>query len=204
MTFLKKDFMLVFKSNVVLAVVYLFLIPVIRGIENLNTIQSAQCLEQSVALVGFIIIVPVTRWEHDAGIKELIFSKPWTFTQTVVIRLGTAFSLTIVMIVGFAVIMNTKNCSFPFVNFVLGTVLVSLFMGLLGLWFSQISGSTVVGYLAALGYYSLCQLEVIAVRDRLYLFPLSSGLLDYHITKILLLLDGILFGLCLFTVNKHK
>lgn len=202
MTFLKKDFMLVFKNNVALSVVYLFLIPVIRGIENLSTIQSAQCLEQSVTLIGIILIVPVNKWEQDTGIKELIFSKTWAYIKTVVIRLGTAFSLTIVLIVGFAVIMNTKNCSFPFANFVLGSILVSLFMGLLGLWISQISGSAVVGYLAASGYYSLCHLEVIAVGDRLYLFPMSSGILDYHITRILLVLDGILLGLCLFTVSN--
>lgn len=72
--FLKRDFLLAFKSSVILALLYLFCIPIIRGVKNLDSIQSAQCLEQSVSLIGIILFVPVTRWEHSLGIKELIVS----------------------------------------------------------------------------------------------------------------------------------
>ncbi len=89
--FLKRDFLLAFKSSVILALLYLFCIPIIRGVKNLDSIQSAQCLEQSVSLIGIILFVPVTRWEHSLEIKELILSKPWTYAKTVFIRLLSAF-----------------------------------------------------------------------------------------------------------------
>ena len=70
--FLKIDFWLVFKNSLLLTVFYILIIPVIRGVSNLNNIQSAQCFSQSVALTGVILLVPITRYELDMSIKEIM------------------------------------------------------------------------------------------------------------------------------------
>ena len=132
--FLKRDFLLAFKSSVILALLYLFCIPIIRGVKNLDSIQSAQCLEQSVSLIGIILFVPVTRWEHSLGIKELILSKPWTYAKTVFIRLLSAFFLVSSMVSGFAFMMWLNHCEFPFWRFVSVVILLSCFLGISGLF----------------------------------------------------------------------
>lgn len=50
--FLRIDLPLTFKNSLLLAVAYIFLIPVIRGISNLDNIHSADVFGQSLALIG--------------------------------------------------------------------------------------------------------------------------------------------------------
>jgi hypothetical protein len=173
--FLRNDFFLTFKSSILLSLVYLFLLHFIRGIENLDGIQSAECLEQSVSLVGIILIVPTTRTEHFPEIKELIFSKSRAYIKTVSIRLAAAFFLTFLMITGFAFVLHSNDCEFDFVSCTAAAVSISCFMGALGLFLSQISQNVIAGYLGAFGYYSLCKLDILTARDVLYLFPLSTS-----------------------------
>ena len=85
--FLKRDFGLVSRNSLLLTAIYFLLIPVIRGISNLNHIQSAQCFSQSVALIGIIILVPITQYELDMSIKEIVCTKTWSYLKSVIIRL---------------------------------------------------------------------------------------------------------------------
>ena len=66
---LKANFRLSIRNNLSLAILYLLTIPVLRSIENLNEIYSAECLEQSVILIGILLIVPLHAAEHGAGIR---------------------------------------------------------------------------------------------------------------------------------------
>ena len=59
--FLRNDLPLAFKSSLPLALLFLGLIPVIRGISNLDPARSAQCLSQSVSLLGVILLTPLAR-----------------------------------------------------------------------------------------------------------------------------------------------
>ena len=61
--FFKADFRITFKNSVFLAAAYLLIIPAIRGISNLDAARSAHCLEQSVALIGALILIPITKGE---------------------------------------------------------------------------------------------------------------------------------------------
>ena len=201
--FLKKDFILVFKNSILLAILYLCCIPVIRGIENLNSLQSAQCLEQSVSVIGIILMVPLTKWEHDAGIKDLIVSKTWSYMRTVIIRILFSVCLIVMMTMGFVVIMKINNCSLKFWYYILGSSLVSIFMGNLGLLFSQISGNVIGGYLAALGYHSLSKLNILSEGEMSYLFPLSYGETGNAAIVILLAVNVALF-LMFFRITRNR
>ena len=72
--FLRMDFFLTFKNSLLLGMVYLFIIPIIRGISNLDNIQSAEVLGQSLALVGAILLIPVTKRELETGIKAVSYT----------------------------------------------------------------------------------------------------------------------------------
>lgn len=201
--FLKRDFWLVFRNSLLLTSFYLFIIPVIRGISNLDNIQSAQCFSQSVAFVGIIILVPVIRHELEISIKEVICTKTWPYLRTVVVRLCCGFAIISVIIIGFALIMKNNNCTFSFWTYVFSSILYAGFMGIVGILFSQMGGSVIVGYLVSLGYWSLCQLQIIAESNVLYLFPIVSG--NFEIQKLitLILILAILIGGLVLSNNKN-
>lgn len=148
-------------------------------------------------------MVPLTKWEHDAGIKELIFSKTWSYMRTVIIRIIFAVCLIVMVTIGFVVIMKINNCSFEFWHYILGSSLVSIFMGNLGLLFSQISRNVVVGYLAALGYHSLSKLNVLSEGEILYLFPLSCGG-SGNVAIVILLVANIILFLMFFRITRNR
>lgn len=203
LAFLKRDFWLVFRNSLLLTSFYLFIIPVIRGISNLDNIQSAQCFSQSVAFVGIIILVPVIRHELEISIKEVICTKTWPYLRTVVVRLCCGFAIISVIIIGFALIMKNNNCTFSFWTYVFSSILYAGFMGIAGILFSQMGGSVIVGYLISLGYWSLCQLQIIAESNVLYLFPIVSG--NFEIQKLitLILILAILIGGLVLSNNKN-
>lgn len=148
-------------------------------------------------------MVSLTKWEHDAGIKELIFSKTWSYMRTVIIRIIFAVFLIVMMTIGFVVIMKKNNCSFEFWYYILGSSLVSIFIGNLGLLFSQISKNVIVGYLVALGYHSLSKLNVLSEGEMWYLFPLSCRETGNTAIVILLVANFILF-LLFFRITRNR
>lgn len=192
--FLKRDFWLVFRNSVLLTSFYLFIIPVIRGIANLDHIQSAKCFSQSAAFVGILILVPIIRYELEISIKEVICTKTWSYLRSVVVRLCCGFAIISVLIIGFAWIMKNNNCTFSFWTYVFSTILYAGFMGIVGILFSQMAGSVIVGYLTSLGYWSLCQLEIIAENNVFYLFPIVSGNFEMRKLIALILILAILIG----------
>ena len=192
--FLRIDFPLVFKNSLLLGIVYLFLIPVIRGTSNLDAIHSADVFGQSLVLTGAILLIPITKWELETSVKEIVCTKAWSYIKSVSIRLICGFLLITVMIVTFAFIMQFKNCVFPFWEYVSITILYAVFLGIIGLCFSQFAGNVIVGYLAVLGYWSLCQFRIICEGDMLYMFPFVKGIIDMERVWILLGTDIVLIS----------
>lgn len=183
---------------------YLLFIPVIRGISNLNNVQSAECFAQSVALIGVLIIVPITRRELETSIREIIYTKTWSYMRSVVIRLLCSFGILTCLILAFALIMQAKNCVFPLGEFVFATILYAGFMGTIGLVFSQLGNNVIIGYLTALGYWSFCQLQIIHENDVVYLFPVINGEVQIQKLIILLFLIIILIGSLLFLIGRSN
>ena len=190
--FWKKDAVLTFRTPLIAAVGYLLLIPMIRGVANLDAARSAQCLSQSVSLAGAVLLVPICRNEMDAGIREIVGSRPRPYRNTLLIRMLTGTVLTALLITGFTVMMKWKNCSFPLWSFTTLTILYACFMGLFGLAVSRMSDSMVTGALAALGYWSMCQMGVISEQSILYLYPVVSTAADGEKAVVLILADAVL------------
>ena len=204
MEFLKIDFWLVFKNSLLLTVFYILIIPIIRGISNLNNIQSAQCFSQSVALTGVILLVPITRYELDMSIKEVICTKTWSYLKTLSIRLCSGFIILSGIITVFALIMKNNNCIFSFWTFVFSTTLYAGFMGTMGIIFSQIGSNIIVGYLTALGYWSLCQLQILSESNIFFLFPIVSGNFEMQKLITLILVIVILIGGIFVLAKKYN
>ncbi|WP_302627111.1 hypothetical protein [uncultured Eubacterium sp.] len=204
MDFLRIDLPLTFKNSLLLAVGYTFLIPVIRGISNLDNIHSADVFGQSLALIGIFLLIPITKQELEVAVKEIVYTKAWSYRKSVCIRLICGFLLIVIMVTVFAGIMQLQNCDFPFLEYVSVTILYAVFLGLLGLLLSQLGSNVIIGYLASLGYWSFCQFEILTEENASFLFPIINGEIDTERLLILVIINICLLVLFFWVVKRTK
>lgn len=180
----KVNFLLALRTNLFLAAAYLFSVSLFRGIANLDTVHSAEYLEQSVILVGIFLIVPLNVPEQSKAIQEVVYTKKISHWKILLLRfvMSTLFLITMVSL--FSGIMLWKNCTFPFAAYVAGTVISAMALGSLGFAVSVLSNSVVAGYLASAGYFLLNFLGNVSEKSIFYLFSMGKG---NYTTKIYLL-----------------
>lgn len=189
------------RNKLFLAAIYLLIIPLLRGIANLDMVRSAECLEQSVILIGIFLIVPLNAPEQSKAIREVVCTKKIPHWKILLLRFIMSMLLLIMMISLFSVIMIWKNCTFPFVPYVAGTVISAMALGSLGFGAAILSNSVIAGYLASVGYYLLNSLGNIPDDSIFYLFSMGKG--DYD-TKIWLLGLGVLLIAVVFMYEKRR
>lgn len=180
----KVNFLLAVKTNLFLTAAYLLSIPLFRGIANLDMVHSAECLEQSVILVGIFLIVPLNVPEQSKAIQEVVYTRKISHWKILLLRFVMSTLLLITMVSLFSGIMLWKNCTFTFAVYVAGTVISAMALGSLGFAVSVLSNSVVAGYLASAGYFLLNFLGNVSEKSIFYLF--SMGKSNYT-TKIYLL-----------------
>ena len=187
---LKTNFHLAIQNNLLLAIAYLLLIPVFRGIANLNNIHSAECWEQSVTLIGILLIVPLLAPEQNAAIQEILFTKPMPQWKILFTRVILSLIILAILTCIFAKIMILNGCTFPYWNYVAGTIISELALGSIGFFLAAITHSTVIGYLISTGYFLLNFLGNISSQSIFYLFSMGT---ENYITKLWLMGISILF-----------
>ena len=170
------------------------LIPIVRGIENLDAVRSAECLEQSVILIGIFLVVPLGAPEQSKAIQEIIGTKIFPQWIILFIRLTMALVTLIILTGIFAGIMIGNNCTFPYIPYVVGTVISAIALGSIGFLVSVLSNSVVAGYLVSIGYFLFNFLGDISSENIFYLFSVGTG---NYMTKIWLAL----FSAILITIT---
>ena len=202
---LKANFRLSIRNNLSLAILYLLIIPVLRSIENLNEIYSAECLEQSVILFGILLIVPLHAAEHDAAIRDVVFTRKIPQWMVLLIRMITAIVMLVFLTGIFAEIMIVKNCTFPYMSYVVGTVISELALGSVGFFAAVLSNSVIAGYLVSIGYFLFNYLGNISDTNIFCLFCLFSMRTGDFITKVWLFgISVLMITNTLIYVKKKK
>lgn len=199
---LKTNFCLSIRNNLLLAALYLLIVPVLRGIENLDEVHSAECLEQSVILIGILIIVPLYAAEQRAAIREVVFTRIIPQWMILLMRIIMAVIMLVSLTGIFAGIMIMKNCTFPYMSYVLGTVASEIALGSIGFFTAVLSNSVIAGYLVSIGYFLFNYLGNIAGTNVFCLFSMETGNSE---TKIWLLgISILLVTAALVYVKKKK
>lgn len=171
----KANFHLAIKNNVFLSGVYLSTVPLLRGIANLDAARSAECLEQSVILIGILLIVPLNAPEQSKEIREVVCTRKIPHWSILLLRLIMATAVLIVMTGIFSGILVWKNCTFPFVPYMAGTVISAMALGSTGFLISVLGNSVVAGYLAAAGCFLVNLLGGVSDESVFYLFSMGAG-----------------------------
>lgn len=178
------NFILAVRTNLLLAAAYLLTIPLLRGIANLDMVHSAECLEQSVILIGIFLIVPLNVPEQSKAIQEVVCTRKIPHWKILSLRLAMSTLFLILLVCLFAGIMIWKNCNFPFMVYAAGTIVSAMALGSLGFVIAIVTNSVIAGYLASAGYFLLNILGNIPEESIFYLFSIEKG---NYTTKIYLL-----------------
>lgn len=199
---LKANFRLCIQNNLLLAALYLLIVPVLRGIENLNEVYSAECLEQSVILIGILLIVPLHATEQGAAIREVVFTRK--MQQWIILLMRIVMAMLILMILTgiFAEIMIMKNCTFPYMSYVTGTVISEMALGSIGFFATVLSDSVIAGYLVSIGYFLFNYLGNISNTNVFCLFSMGTG--NFTTKAWLLGISILLITITLAYVKKKK
>lgn len=198
----KTNFGLSQRNNLLLAICYLLLIPIIRGTANLDAVRSAECLEQSVTLIGIFLIVPLNAPEQSKAIQEIIGTKKWPQWLILFVRLIMVLVTLIILTSIFAGIMKGNNCTFPVIPYVTGTIISELALGSVGFFISVLSNSVIAGYLTSMGYFLFNFLGDISSKSIFYLFSMGMG--NYMEKLWLFLLSILLITIALICEKRKK
>ena len=199
---LKANWGLSIQNNLLLAILYLLALPILRSIENLNEAYSAECLEQSVILIGILLIVPLRAAEQEAAIREAVFTRKIPQWMILLIRITMAIIILMVLTGIFAKIMIMKNCTFPYMSYVMGTVISELALGSVGFLTAALSDSVIAGYFASIGYFLFNYLGNISAANVFCLFSMGRG--DFTAKIWLLEISISMITITLAYVKKMK
>ncbi len=142
-----------YKATFLPALVLLFVIPVIYGTDNLDYLQSADCLERMVALIGIPMFTALAKQELSHSLYETVFLRPVSLRWIILLRAGISIVGTLLLIFLFELYMRICGCSFPVFPYAVRTLAASMRLGLTGLLLSCIVQNTTGGYLGAFCLY---------------------------------------------------
>lgn len=167
----------------------------------MDVLRSAECLEQTVILTGIFLIVPLPAPEQSKAIQEVVCTKKIFHWKILLLRFIMSMLLLIMMICLFSGIMVWKNCIFPFVPYVAGTVISAMALGSFGFAVAIFSNFVIAGYLVSVGYFLLNSLGNISDNSIFYLFSMGNG--NYS-TKVWLLGLSLLAITVAFIYERKK
>lgn len=169
------------KQTLFPAILLLFVIPLIYGASNLDSVKSADCLERMVALIGLPMFVPLLKPEQNGGMDAIITMRPFPYRMIVVLRMVLSLICTVALILVFEGYMSIGGCSFPAYAYALRTLAVTMTLGFGGLLASAVSGNTAVGFLVSFCWYCVLQVESLGVIFK----SVSNGISAYQVLLLL-------------------
>ena len=169
------------KQTLFPAILLLFVIPLIYGASNLDSVKSADCLERMVALIGLPMFVPLLKPEQNGGMDAIITMRPFPYRMIVVLRMVLSLICTIALILVFEGYMSIGGCSFPAYAYALRTLAAAMTLGFAGLLASVVSGNTAVGFLVSFCWYCVLQVENVGAVFK----AVSNGISVYQVLLLL-------------------
>lgn len=177
--------------------IYLLIIPLFRGISNLDQTYVVECLGQSVSLVGIILITPVLKPEQNRIIYELMYLKQ--YAKCIFIRLVFSLIIIFVEITVFISVMLLLNCTFEYVQALVGTFISAMTLGVIGFLSYSISNNIIMGYIVSAGFYLYNFLTITHNKQGFHLFATISGDSCAKCFFFILSIVGMLIGVLIKT-----
>ncbi|RKI43966.1 hypothetical protein D7V86_02290 [bacterium D16-51] len=151
----KENCKIVFRQGVYAAVTFLFLIPYIYGVTNLNSEKAADCLGKLTAFIGIPLFVFILKPEQDSDIRDVILIKKFPYRISILLRIVFAAVLSVFLIYLFVLYMLYQGCEFPVFTYTMHTAEISTMIGGIGLLGSVFFRKTLAGFLLSVSFVFL-------------------------------------------------
>lgn len=174
--------------NLLFSIGFLCLLPFIQGVSNLDRVSAAICLENFVAIIGIILLVPVFSPEESKEVDEIISSKFMPNFKPYIVRTALSAASILILITGFCIMLKYNSCEFPVTAYIFGTFASALFLGSIGMLISSLSASTIVGYMASIGYLIINMMTGSKYVGKFYIMSMKNNSFD---EKYYILIGGI-------------
>lgn len=175
--------------HIIAAICLCLISPLIMGVKNLDSINTAKVLDVYISLLGIILLIPIFIPDQDRDISDLIRSKKESIAVNYLIRITEAVVFLILIVFSFLLYLKIGNCIFDFSKYFYGAVSTCVFLGGLGILAYSIVDNIAVGYMIPILYYILCYGSGKKYLGKFYLFSMLQG---NTMDKKYLLIAGIL------------
>ncbi|XCP86524.1 hypothetical protein ABXS75_06940 [Roseburia hominis] len=183
-----------------LSVLLLTASPLVVGIRNLSSEQSAKVLETFVALIGILLFPPVFYPEQDQNVRDTIRAKYTPITSIYLIRLAASVLAAAAMLFVYLWVMKAGRCEMEMGKFYFGTLAEILAFGGLGVFAYGVSDNLVIGYMAPLVYYAVA----IGAGGKYLKWFYPFGMLTDYATKHWILAAGIVITVAGIWLRNRK
>ncbi|WP_242865985.1 ABC transporter permease [Desnuesiella massiliensis] len=164
--------------NLIFSIGFLCLLPFIQGVANLDRVSAAICLENFVAIIGVILLVPVFSPEESKEIDEIISSKFMPNFKPYIARIALSAASILILIASFCLMLKYNSCEFYVAAYIFGTFASALFLGSIGMLISSLSASTIVGYMASIGYLIINMMTGSKYVGKFYIMSMKNNSFD--------------------------
>ncbi|HKL80041.1 MAG TPA: ABC transporter permease [Mobilitalea sp.] len=161
--------------NVFMSVVFLIMIPVIFGINDLDRLDAARILEQFVSIIGIILLTPIFRPEGNKDVREVIESKYTSQTAIYILRMLMSTITILLLVWCFAACMEANRSEIMMWDYVMGTFATAMFLGSLGLLVYAVSDQIILCYLTTAGYLIFNLFTGSRYVGKFYLYSMMRG-----------------------------
>lgn len=175
--------------HIIAAICLCLISPLIMGVKNLDSINTAKVLDVYISLLGIILLIPIFIPDQDRDIRDLIRSKKESIAVNYLIRITEAVVFLILIVFSFLLYLKIGNCIFDFGKYFYATISTCIFLGGLGILAYSIVDNIAVGYMIPILYYILCYGSGKKYLGKFYLFSMLQG---NTMDKKYLLIAGIL------------
>lgn len=190
------------KINIAIGILYASLIPVIFNLKWLNAKEMAEINEFYISILGIILLTWITEIEFEEGVIEIISAKKISKSLIFLYRL-----LLVIVIMGILIsILNIfaiyQGSVFNFKEMFIGSIVTGLFLGILGITFTNLSKNLIAGYLITFAYYIMEFSTKGKYTQELYLFSLTTERFTAKYNLIGIIVFMVIINL--FVINKRN
>lgn len=180
---------------------FLCILPIVQGVSNLDEISTAVCLENFVAIIGIILLVPIFVPEESKEIDEIVSSKSISPFKPYAARTVLATVFVLVLVTGFCIMLKCNSCVFDTVPYIFGTFISALFLGSIGMLASSLSNSTIAGYMSSIGYLIINMMTGNKYVGKFYIMSMRSNSFN---EKYYLLFGSVVFIILSIIIKVKK
>ena len=188
--------------NLLAALVLVALVPFIFSTKMLEFKDMAVIGEMYLSILGIILFISIGDIDNRDNIKEIIFSRKTPHTYIFILRMCIMMVVTFLLISIITIyVWYTKGTFFP-LSIIFGAWISAVFLGLLGLTISNVTGNISSGYLIAFAYYLLELITKGKYTKNFYLFSLLRN--SFNEKYMILTIIAVIFGLNIVYVWKRS